>query len=54
MVTFVLNGEARAVDIDPNTPLPWVIRDSLQLTGTKYGCGIGQDYGATGFARELI
>lgn len=41
MVTFVLNGEKRALDIDPDTPLLWVIRDSLQLTGTKYGCGIG-------------
>ncbi len=41
MVTFVLNGEARAVDVDPDTPLLWVIRDSLQMTGTKYGCGIG-------------
>ena len=41
MVTFVLNGEKRALDIDPDTPLLWVIRDSLRLTGTKYGCGIG-------------
>ena len=41
MVAFILNGEARALDVDPDTPLLWVIRDSLRLTGTKYGCGIG-------------
>lgn len=41
MVAFILNGEPRSVDVDPETPLLWVIRDSLQLTGTKYGCGIG-------------
>lgn len=42
MVTFKLNGETREVDADPNTPLLWVIRDDLGLTGTKYGCGIAQ------------
>lgn len=42
MVTFKLNGETRQVDADPNTPLLWVIRDDLGLTGTKYGCGIAQ------------
>lgn len=41
MVAFILNGESRSIDVDPETPLLWVIRDSLQLTGTKYGCGIG-------------
>ena len=41
MVAFILNGEARSIDVDSNTPLLWVIRDNLQLTGTKYGCGIG-------------
>ncbi|NGY04987.1 (2Fe-2S)-binding protein [Solimonas terrae] len=42
MVTFKLNGETREVDADPNTPLLWIIRDDLGLTGTKYGCGIAQ------------
>ncbi len=41
MVAFILNGEARSIEVDPETPLLWVIRDSLRLTGTKYGCGIG-------------
>ena len=37
--TFTLNGEKRTVDVDPEMPLLWLIRDELQLTGTKYGCG---------------
>jgi isoquinoline 1-oxidoreductase alpha subunit len=37
-----INGQGRMVDIDPDTPLLWVIRDHLNLTGTKYGCGIAQ------------
>jgi isoquinoline 1-oxidoreductase alpha subunit len=40
MVKFLLNGEPRAVDVDGDTPLLWVIRDELRLTGTKFGCGI--------------
>jgi aerobic-type carbon monoxide dehydrogenase small subunit (CoxS/CutS family) len=40
--TIVVNGRPRSVDIDPRTPLLWVLRDHLDLTGTKYGCGIGQ------------
>jgi isoquinoline 1-oxidoreductase alpha subunit len=40
MIKFTLNGEARVVDVDGDTPLLWVIRDELQLTGTKFGCGI--------------
>ena len=39
MITFTVNGEERRVDVDPDTPLLWVIRDELQLTGTKFGCG---------------
>ena len=35
-----VNGEAQQVDADPDTPLLWVLRDHLHLTGTKYGCGI--------------
>ena len=40
MVQFVLNGETREVQADPDTPLLWVIRDELGLTGTKFGCGL--------------
>ena len=40
MVKFNLNGEEREVDSDPNTPLLWVLRDHLDMTGTKFGCGI--------------
>jgi isoquinoline 1-oxidoreductase alpha subunit len=44
MATFQLkvNGGARAVDVEPDTPLLWVLRDALGLTGTKFGCGIAQ------------
>jgi isoquinoline 1-oxidoreductase alpha subunit len=39
-VTFTLNGESKTVDVDPQMPLLWVLRDTLDLTGTKYGCGM--------------
>ena len=39
-ITFTVNGEQHTLDIDPDTPLLWVLRDGLGLTGTKYGCGI--------------
>ncbi len=42
MISFFLNGKETKVDADPGTPLLWVLRDHLQLTGTKYGCGIAQ------------
>ena len=42
MISFKINGKMTKVDVDPNTPLLWVIRDHLQLTGTKYGCGVAQ------------
>ncbi|MEZ2415548.1 (2Fe-2S)-binding protein [Muriicola sp. E247] len=44
MATFNLkiNGKTQKVDVDPNTPLLWVLRDHLKLVGTKYGCGIAQ------------
>lgn len=44
MATFSLhiNGTPRQVEVDPATPLLWVLRDHLQLVGTKYGCGIAQ------------
>ena len=42
MVTLRVNGTTREVDAEPNTPLLWVLRDDLRLTGTKYGCGVAQ------------
>jgi isoquinoline 1-oxidoreductase alpha subunit len=42
MATIRINGAERAVDIDDDIPLLWVLRDELRLTGTKYGCGIAQ------------
>ena len=39
-IHFELNGRSTTVDVDPKTPLLWVLRDTLNLTGTKYGCGI--------------
>ncbi|MGE0408110.1 MAG: (2Fe-2S)-binding protein [Amphiplicatus sp.] len=41
-ITLSINGEKRALDIDPQTPLLWALRDELRLTGTKFGCGIAQ------------
>ena len=40
MTSFEINGRAVDIDADPETPLLWVIREQLGLTGTKYGCGI--------------
>ena len=42
MITLFINGKKTRVDADPGTPLLWVLRDNLQLTGTKYGCGIAE------------
>lgn len=42
MTTIAVNGTAHKVDAEPDTPLLWVLRDTLGLTGTKYGCGIAQ------------
>ncbi|MCH7853117.1 MAG: (2Fe-2S)-binding protein [Proteobacteria bacterium] len=42
MITLNINGETHAVDVDPATPLLWVIREQIGLVGTKYGCGIAQ------------
>jgi isoquinoline 1-oxidoreductase subunit alpha len=39
-VTFTLNGKSQTVDVDPQMPLLWVLRDTLNLTGTKFGCGM--------------
>ena len=40
--TLLVNNIQYSVDVEPDTPLLWVLRDSIGLTGTKYGCGIGQ------------
>jgi isoquinoline 1-oxidoreductase alpha subunit len=40
MTSFFLNGKSVQVDVDPSTPLLWVLRDSLAMTGTKFGCGM--------------
>jgi isoquinoline 1-oxidoreductase alpha subunit len=40
MTTLNINGKATTVDADPDTPLLWVLRDELRMTGTKYGCGM--------------
>jgi len=41
MITLNINGKATRVDVAADTPLLWVLRDKLQMTGTKYGCGMG-------------
>ena len=41
-VSFRVNGTPASVDVAPDTPLLWVLRDTLNLTGTKYGCGVAQ------------
>jgi len=41
-ITLVVNGKETTVDVVPQTPLLWVLRDALELTGTKFGCGIAQ------------
>ena len=40
--TLKINGKTRTADVDPDTPLLWVLRDSLDMKGTKFGCGIAQ------------
>jgi len=52
MPGLTINGNPQQVDVDPDTPLLWVLRDTIGLTGTRYGCGIAQcgaepfEYGA--------
>jgi isoquinoline 1-oxidoreductase alpha subunit len=41
-ITLVVNGMMHTVDVEPETPLLWVLRDTLKLTGTKFSCGIAQ------------
>src|SRR5215475_14251840 len=42
MARLTINGRTQEIDVDPNTPLLWAIREQVGLTGTKYGCGIAQ------------
>jgi len=42
MISFEVNGKPQQVDVEPDVPLLWVVRENLNLTGTKYGCGIAQ------------
>jgi isoquinoline 1-oxidoreductase subunit alpha len=42
MTVLSVNGQSYEVDVEPDTPLLWVLRDTIGLTGTKYGCGIAQ------------
>jgi isoquinoline 1-oxidoreductase alpha subunit len=42
MASFTVNGKTTQVDVEPSTPLLWVLREQIGLTGTKYGCGIAQ------------
>ncbi len=51
-IALVVNGMAHNVDAEPDTPLLWILSDSLKLTGTKYGCGIAQCGAFTGGKRD--
>lgn len=42
MLKLNVNGQAKEVDVDPATPILWVVRENLEMTGTKFGCGIAQ------------
>ena len=42
MIALNVNGQPKQVDVEPDTPLLWALRDNLELTGTKYGCGVAQ------------
>jgi len=41
-LTLTVNGQAHSIDVDPDSPLLWAIRDAIGLTGTKFGCGIAE------------
>lgn len=51
--TITVNGAAKTVEVSPDTPLLWVLRDELELVGTKYGCGIAQCGACTVHANGL-
>ena len=42
MIRLTVNGKEQELDVDPQTPLLWVLREQLRLTGTKFGCGMAQ------------
>ena len=42
MISLTINGQSHNVDVEPDTPLLWVIRENVGMTGTKYGCGVAQ------------
>jgi len=42
MINLKVNGKEHNIDVDPSTPILWVLRDALELTGTKFGCGMAQ------------
>ena len=42
MISLSINGQSHTADVEDSTPLLWVLRDTLGMTGTKYGCGIAQ------------
>ena len=42
MISVNVNGKQQSVDVNPTTPLLWVLRENIGLTGTKFGCGLGQ------------
>ncbi len=42
MISLTINGQAHNLDVEPDTPLLWAIRENAGLTGTKYGCGVAQ------------
>jgi isoquinoline 1-oxidoreductase alpha subunit len=42
MITLTINGKTHNIDVEPDTPLLWAIRENVGLTGTKYGCGVAQ------------
>ncbi len=52
LYTLNINGQSMQVDVDPDTPLLWVLRDELGLTGTKFGCGVAQCGACTVFVDD--
>ena len=42
MISLTINGQTHNIDVEPDTPLLWALRENVGLTGTKYGCGIAQ------------
>src|SRR6266481_3562778 len=52
MIDLQVNGQARSVDAEPGTPLLWVLRDTLGMTGTKFGCGMALDVPQCGYCQS--